>query len=176
MDKKNEKQKIECKECKQLEEKINEMALSIDKVEDEKLEVENQLKKALADYHNLLNNSEKRNEIRYFQSKKNLAETVIPSLDSLRLAILSSSELTLDEKSSSWIEGVKATLENINKAFESIGLNQFTPSKGEKFDPNKHEALATVAEGTSGEIYDLVTPGYILDNTVIRPARVVVSK
>ncbi|MBU1119752.1 nucleotide exchange factor GrpE, partial [Patescibacteria group bacterium] len=39
-----------------------------------------------------------------------------------------------------------------------------------------HEAVAMVGEGTSGEIYGLAQPGYILDNTVIRPARVVVSK
>ena len=37
----------------ELEKKIRKLALTIDEVEDEKLVVENQLKKALADYHNL---------------------------------------------------------------------------------------------------------------------------
>ncbi|HAM37174.1 TPA: nucleotide exchange factor GrpE, partial [Patescibacteria group bacterium] len=57
-----------------------------------------------------------------------------------------------------------------------FGLKQYLPEKGTKFDPNIHEAVAMVGEGTSGEIYGLAQPGYILDNTVIRPARVVVSK
>lgn len=175
-EKKELKSEVKCKQCEQYEKKLNELALTIDKVEDEKLEIENQLKKALADYHNLVNNSEKRNEIRFFQIKKNLAEAVIPSLDSLRLAIISSKDLNADEKTLSWIEGVKATLSTMERAFDAIGLKQYVPNKGDKFEPSVHEAVATVPEGNSGEIYDLVTPGYILDNTVIRPARVVVSK
>jgi ribosome-binding protein aMBF1 (putative translation factor) len=57
--KKNENKNKNLSEDK-LEKKIQELALTIDKVEDEKLEVENQLKRALADYHNLLKHSEKR--------------------------------------------------------------------------------------------------------------------
>lgn len=167
--KKEVKNKIECKECKELE-------LKLAKIIDEKLIIENQLKKALADYQNLSNNSEKRNEMRFFQTRKNLAEAVVPSLDALSLAISSSKELALDENGKSWLSGVTAIFQSLNRSFEDFGLKQYLPTKGEKFDPNIHEAVATVTEGTSGEIYDLAQPGYILDNTVIRPARVVVSK
>ena len=52
--KKENKKKIENSE--DLEKKILELAEVVDRVEDEKLEIENQLKKALADYHNLLKN------------------------------------------------------------------------------------------------------------------------
>ncbi len=167
--KKEVKNKIECKECKELE-------LKVVKLEDEKLMLENQLKKALADYHNMANNSERRNEMRFFQTRKNLAESVVPSLDALSLAISSSRELTLDENGKSWLSGITAIFQSLNRSFEDFGLKQYLPTKGEKFDPNIHEAVAMVEEGTSGEIYDLAQPGYILDNTVIRPARVVVSK
>ena len=64
---------------KDFEKKIQEMECVIDKVEDEKLEIENQLKRALADYDNLVKNSEKRDELRFFQIKKNLCEQLIPS-------------------------------------------------------------------------------------------------
>ncbi len=174
--KKNEKNKIECKECVELTKQINELALNIDKVEDEKLVIENQLKKALADYQNLSNNSERRNELRFFQTRKNLAESVIPSLDSLTLAIDASKDMNLDEKGKSWLGGITAIFQSLNRSFEDFGLKQYLPEKGTKFDPNIHEAVAMVEEGTSGEIYGLAQPGYILDNTVIRPARVVVSK
>jgi molecular chaperone GrpE len=167
--KKEVKNKIECEECKELE-------LKVVKLEDEKLIIENQLKKALADYQNLSNNSEKRNELRFFQTRKNLAESVIPSLDSLTLAIDSSKDMNLDENGKSWLSGIAAIFQSLSRSFEDFGLKQYVPEKGTKFDPNIHEAVAMVGEGTSGEIYGLAQPGYILDNTVIRPARVVVSK
>ncbi|MGI6475966.1 MAG: nucleotide exchange factor GrpE [Candidatus Dojkabacteria bacterium] len=160
----------------ELEKKIRELALTIDEVEDEKLVVENQLKKALADYHNLLKNSEKRDEMRFFQVKRKLFEDLIPSLDAVRMAIKTGEEIKFEEKSESWKEGVIAVLEKINKSMEEIGLQQYVPVKGDSFDNEIHEAIATVEEGEKGKIYDVVQPGYILDEMVIRPARVVVSK
>lgn len=174
--KKETNNKVECKECAELKNHINDLAINIDKVEDEKLIIENQLKKALADYQNLSNSSEKRNELRFFQTRKNLAESVIPSMDSLTLAIDASKDINLDENGKAWLSGIAAIFQSLSRSFEDFGLKQYLPEKGTKFDPNIHEAVAMVGEGTSGEIYGLAQPGYILDNTVIRPARVVVSK
>jgi molecular chaperone GrpE len=164
------------KEKQSLEEKVSELSVTVEKSENDKLILQNQLKKALADYQNLSNNSEKRNELKFFQMKKSLSESAIPSLDSLTLAIAASKSLNLDDSGKSWLGGIEAIFKSLNKSFEALGLRQFVPQKGDKFDPNIHEAITTVEQGNSGEIYDLVQPGYILDNTVIRPARVVVSK
>jgi molecular chaperone GrpE (heat shock protein) len=57
-----------------------------------------------------------------------------------------------------------------------MGLIKFLPKKGDKFDPDIHEAVTTVKEGKKGHIFDVLQPGYKLDNVLIRPARVVVSK
>ena len=166
---KNMKKEVENK-------RIQELALAIDKLEDEKLVIKEQMLRALADYQNLVKNSEKRNEIRYFQLKKSLSESVIPSLDALNLAIKASKQLKLDEQTRSWLDGILATIQTLEKSFSEVGIKQYLPTKGDKFDPAIHEAVAIVEDGKSGEIYDLVQPGYILDNTVIKPARVVVSK
>ena len=50
--------------------------------------------------------------------------------------------------------------------------------KGEKFDPNGHEALSTVpVEGVeSGTVVEVMQKGYRLGEQLIRPARVVVSE
>lgn len=156
--------------------KLKDLALTIDKLEDEKLVIKEQMLRALADYQNLVKSSEKRNEIRYFQLKKSLSESVIPSLDALNLAIKASKQLKLDEQTKSWLDGILATIQTLEKSFSEIGVKQYLPVEGDKFDPTIHEAVATIEGGKSGEIYDLVQPGYILDNTVIKPARVVVSK
>jgi molecular chaperone GrpE len=178
MEDKKKKQNISMQKNREeeLEKKIQELALTVDKVEDEKLVVENQLKKALADYHNLVKNSEKRDEMRFFQIRKKLFESVIPSLDAIVMAIEAGKEMEFAEKNRSWKEGVVAILEKINRSMEEIGLEQYMPEKGESFDNDMHEAVATVEEGEKGQIYDVIQPGYILDETVIRPAKVVVSK
>jgi len=173
---KQKKQNSNMQKTEELKKKIQELALTVDKVEDEKLVVENQLKKALADYHNLLKNSEKRDALRFFQIKKNLCEELIPSLDAIMMGLEVSKKIDFDEKSKSWAEGIVATLEKINKTMEEIGLEQYMPNKGEDFNNELHEAIAVVEEGEKGEIFDIVQPGYILDDTVIRPAKVVVSK
>ena len=173
---KKEGQNTKCKECENLEKQIQELALKIDKVEDEKLILTNQLKKALADYHNLADSSEKRMSIMLFQSRKRLCDSIIPTLDSLSMAIKSGKDLKLDEQTQAWMSGTDSLFSSLNKSLEEFGLKQYIPEKGERFDPNIHEAVTTIDQGNSGEIYDLIQPGYILDSTVIRPARVVVSK
>ena len=174
--KKKQKSSLQENREKELEKKIQELALTVDKVEDEKLEVENQLKKALADYHNLLKNSERRDEMRFFQIRKKLFENLIPSLDSIVMAIQTGKEMEFEEKNKSWKEGVVAILEKINRSMKEIGLEQYIPEKGDDFDNDMHEAVATVDDGEKGKIFDVLQPGYILDETVIRPAKVVVSK
>lgn len=173
---KKEEKNIQCKECEKLERQVQELALNIDKVEDEKLVLTNQLKKALADYHNLADSSEKRMGIMLFQSRKRLCDSIIPTLDSLSMAIKSSKDLKLDEQAQAWMSGTDSLFSSLNKSLEEFGLKQYIPERGDKFDPNIHEAVTTIEQGNSGEIYDLIQPGYILDSTVIRPARVVVSK
>lgn len=166
---------MEC-DYKDMVKKIQELALTIDEVEDEKQVVENQLKRALSDYHNLLTNSEKRQKISFFQMKKSLAENLLPSLDALKLAVESSKELVLDSKGKAWLEGVLATSESIEKALERIGLKIYLPEVGDIFDSSIHEALATVKGSSPGCISEVIQPGYMLDDTVIRDAKVIVTK
>lgn len=165
-----------CVECEKLNLKIAELALLVDRVEDEKLDLENQLKRALADYHNLSNDNEKREKIKFFQLKRTLSQEIVPSLDALSMAIKSSEELIVDEKTKSWLDGLLPVFEGISRSLETIGLKQYIPLKGDAFDSNIHEALAIVDGEEKGKIVDTIQPGYVLDDNVIRPARVVVSK
>ncbi len=160
----------------ELESKIQQLALTIDKVEDEKLVIMNQLKKALSDYHNLESNSNKRVSLLYMQSRKGLAEKLIPIVDDLTMAIKSKEEISFDEKTLAWSNGVMGILNNLEKSLEEIGLKKFVPQKSTKFDPSIHEALSVIEGEIPGVIFDVIQPGYVLDNNVIRPSRVVVTK
>ena len=168
--------KTETKEIEELKNSIEELALTIDKVEDEKLEIVNQLKRALADYQNLEANTQKRLTLLYMQSRKGLAEKLIPIVDDLTMAVRSKEEIKFDQQSESWANGVVEILSNLEKSLEEIGLKKYLPEKGSKFEPNIHEALSVIEGEVPGVIYDVLQPGYILDDTVIRPSRVVVTK
>ena len=177
MDKKKNKQNDNNEiSQEELENQIQELANLIDTLEDEKLEITNQLKRALADYQNLEKNTDKLTRLRFLQTKKNLAEDLIPVIDSLNIALKSRQELDLDEKTNSWVDGIVASIENLEKVMNEMGLEKFVPDKGEKFNSDIHEAVTTVQEGKKDHIFDVIQPGYRLDNVVIRPARVVVSK
>lgn len=169
-------EKTKEREIDKLRDEIQNLALTIDKVEDEKLEIINQLKRALADYQNLEANTQKRVNLLYLQSRKSLAENLIPVVDDLTMAVKSKDGINFDAKSLSWANGVVEILNNLEKSLEEIGLRKFVPEKGSKFEPSIHEALSVIEGDIPGAIYDVIQPGYILDDTVIRPSRVVVTK
>lgn len=180
-DLKNKKQniggsKVDDKKYEELKKQIESLALAIDKVEDEKLLLKNQLVKALADYQNLESSMLKRQEIKFFQMKKSLSESFMSVLDSMKLSIESEQTLKLDDKEKAWFEGVEAIFAEFERALSGIGLEIYLPKKGDMFDSTIHDALATVDGGKAGEIMEVIQPGYTLDGTVIRDAKVIVSK
>jgi molecular chaperone GrpE len=75
------------------------------------------------------------------------------------------------------IDGVELTGRELLKALEKNGVHQFTP-KGEKFDPNVHQAMFEVPNVSvpAGSIVEVVQPGYMIGERVLRPAMVGVSK
>lgn len=163
-------------EVKELEKKIQELASIIDDVEDEKQEITNQLKRVLADYQNLEKSIQKRLNLMYMQSRKSLAEKLIPLVDDITMAILAKDEIDFGEKGSSWANGVLGIFNNLEKSLEEIGVKKYVPEKDERFDPQLHEALTVIEGEKEGLIFDVIQPGYVLDDTVVRPARVVVTK
>lgn len=168
-------QKTEAK-YEEMKKQIEELALSIDKVEDEKLVIQNQLVKALADYQNLQADMEKRQKVKFFQMKKSLCEEFMSVLDAMKLSLESEKTLKLDSKEKAWFEGVENIFAEFERVLGGIGLEIYLPKKGDMFDSTIHDALATVEGGKAGEIMEVIQPGYRLDGTVIRDAKVLVSK
>jgi molecular chaperone GrpE len=76
-----------------------------------------------------------------------------------------------------WAEGIDLIHRKMLAAFESDGV-KIIEAKGKFFDPNMHEAISHEdnPEHESGQIIDVVQPGYTLGDRVIRPARVRVAR
>jgi molecular chaperone GrpE len=75
------------------------------------------------------------------------------------------------------IEGIEATERVMLKLFEKHGIRKLEPL-GEPFDPNFHEVMfeAPVPGKPAGTIIQLVDPGYVLNDRLLRPARVGIAK
>ncbi len=76
------------------------------------------------------------------------------------------------------LEGIEATERELLRGFEKNGLKAINP-EGENFDPNFHEVMfeSPAAPGQkAGAITQIIETGYILNDRLLRPARVGVAK
>ncbi len=97
----------------------------------------------------------------------------ISIVDDLERAI----ENVPEEAQIEWTEGVELVLRNLEKALELEGVSQIE-SLGKFFDPREHEALLYEENSDieDGLILNVIQQGYRLNERIIRPARVIVSK
>lgn len=75
------------------------------------------------------------------------------------------------------LEGVELTERELLKSLEKNGIRKIEPL-GEKFDPNIHQAMYEVPDASvpAGSVVQVVQPGYLIGERVLRPAMVGVSK
>jgi molecular chaperone GrpE len=110
------------------------------------------------------------------RAKAGLVRELLPVLDNLERALATA--VHDDGDSSPVVEGVRLVRADLAGVLERSGVESFDPV-GEPFDPTVHEALSTrpAPEGTHpGVVMDVVEKGYRLNDTVLRPARVIVSQ
>jgi len=99
------------------------------------------------------------------------ATAMLPVKDSLEAALASENQTVESLK-----EGVELTLRQLAAAFQNAGLAEESPL-GQKFDPNRHQAIGALeADGEPNTVLNVLQKGYLLNERVIRPAMVMVSK
>ena len=75
------------------------------------------------------------------------------------------------------LDGVELTERELLKVLEKHGVKKFEPL-GEKFDPNLHQAMYEVPDPSrpAGTVAQVVQPGYMIGDRMLRPALVGVAK
>jgi molecular chaperone GrpE len=123
-----------------------------------------------------LDNLRKRNQAELAAAHKfaveGFAESLLPVSDSLEMA------LKVDVPSVDNLkEGVQATLRQLSSAFERHKLNRIDPPAGEKFDPNRHQAISMIPSAAvpANHVVSVLQKGFLLNERVLRPAMVTVS-
>jgi molecular chaperone GrpE len=75
------------------------------------------------------------------------------------------------------LDGVELTERELHKVLEKHGIKKFEPL-GEKFDPNLHQAMLEMPDASrpAGTVAQVIQPGYMIGERVLRPALVAVSQ
>ncbi|OGE74419.1 MAG: nucleotide exchange factor GrpE [Candidatus Doudnabacteria bacterium RIFCSPLOWO2_02_FULL_42_9] len=153
------------------DEKDQQENLSLEELQEKNLELLNNWKKTAADFENFKRrNEENKKEILEF-AKELTVSKLMPSLQNLEQVLKYAPS---DETYKDWVTGLKATIMQLEKDMEELGLKKIK-TVGEQFDPTMHEAIEEV-EGEEGQIIKEIQPGFILNTKVIIPAKVAVGK
>ncbi|PVZ71991.1 nucleotide exchange factor GrpE [Pelagibaculum spongiae] len=101
--------------------------------------------------------------------------SLLPVVDSLEKALESIAED--DEANKAIREGTEMTLKMFTDSLSKFGVVQINPVS-EVFNPERHEAMAMqeVAGSEANTVLFVIQKGYLLNERLVRPARVMVAK
>lgn len=129
-----------------------------------------------AEFENYKKKTQKDKEELLRYSNESLIYELLPIIDTLEMALKHASDLN-EETEQSLIKGVENTLREFKRVLEKAGLKTIE-AIGKEFDPAFHHAMQRV-EGPELEdnfVVEEFRKGYMLNNKVLRPSYVSVSK
>lgn len=124
--------------------------------------------RALADYQNLVRQSQKEKQEFFRYALADFLQDLLPVYDNLKVSVVNLSE---EEEKSPWVAGVKYVLKQFKDILETRGVEEIK-TVGEVFDHVTMEAL----EGEGELVEKEAKAGYKLNGKVISPAKVIVKK
>lgn len=142
----------------------------------ERDELKDRLLRALADAENARKRGERdRREAEQYGGSK-LARDILPVYDNLKRAVDVADDAQR-EAAKAVFEGVELTLRELANVFSKHGIEPIAPEVGEKFDPQRHQAMfeAPLPDTKAGDIIQVMTEGFLLHDRLLRPAQVGVS-
>tara|TARA_B100000809_G_scaffold13110_2_gene11985 strand:+ start:455 stop:1075 length:621 start_codon:yes stop_codon:yes gene_type:complete len=143
----------------------------IDKVRAEAVENRDRYLRAVAELDNFRKRTVKMRAETRDDTLRDVLLQIGPMLDNFRRALGQETEDV-----ASFRQGIEIIFKQFNDILSGYGLIEIQ-ADGQPFDPNLHEALAQVpsAEHPPGTVMQEMEKGYMLNDRVVRPTRVVVS-
>ena len=175
-----EAEEIECEETsiESEQELVEPLVVEVDEISD----LKNQLLRTLADNENNRRRYEKEKEDLSVYVISNFAKEMLSVLDNLQRALEVSNKIDIENKdidnnTKNFIEGVQLTEKQLNSIFEKFKIS-IIESLNSKFDPNIHQAMFEIEnnEVDEGTILQVVQEGFKIEDRLLRPALVGVSK
>jgi molecular chaperone GrpE len=125
-----------------------------------------------ADFENYRRRVERDRDVAARQAKRELLLALVDLADGFDRALVH-----IDESPDSVAAGLYGMQRRLSSLLEAEGVKSFE-SVGQRFDPTRHEAMATVRDfdGAPGTVVDEAGRGYLWNDELLRPARVRVAE
>jgi molecular chaperone GrpE len=116
------------------------------------------------------------NDARAYAIQK-FARDLLDAADNLSRALQFAPKDAADASVSNFVMGVEMTEKALQTAFERNGLKRVEPARGDRFDPNLHQAMMEQAadDVAPGCVITVMQAGYELFGRIVRPALVAVT-
>lgn len=172
---------IDSQQKTQTEQFISELITArsdIRRIEGEKQELYDLLQKRQADFDNFRKRTERERGETFNRIVKDVIISLLPTIDNLERALMVKEKIEAGEnlEFQNFLHGVELIFIQLNDALANLGVKPI-PTVGEKFDPHIHEAVVTEESDqyAPDTVIQELRRGYIIGETLIRPAMVKVS-
>ena len=146
-----------------MDENTNNTLLEIDILKAQITDLDNNWKRALADYKNLVERTNKEKKDFYEFANSSLLSSLLPVFDSLEML----GKYNQDQ-------GLQLTIKQFKQVLLDEGLKEIE-TLGKEYDVNEMEAVEMV-EGEDGKVVEELSKGFLFKGKLLRPARVKVGK
>jgi molecular chaperone GrpE len=165
------------KEKKKKEDKgkeVEELKKKLEEKEKEAKENYDRLLRTAADFENYKKRAAREKEDWTKFANEDLIKGILPFIDNLERAVNHAQKV---QDTGVLIEGIRLTLQQLLQALNKFGLSSFE-SIGKPFDPAMHEAMLVVEtdKHEPNQVVEEFQKGYFLNDRLLRPATVSVSK
>lgn len=150
---------------------------AFDTLEAENRQLKDQMLRIAADAENTKRRTEREsNDARAYAIQK-FARDLLGVADNLSRALQHAPREDADPAVKNLVVGLDMTEKELIGAFERNGLKRVEPARGEKFDPNLHQAMMEqpADDVAGGSVLQVMQAGYELMGRIVRPAMVIVA-
>ena len=136
-----------------------------------------QLLRTKAEMENLRRRNERDVENARKYALENFVKELLPVRDSLEMGLAAVNDTGDNEKVAKLREGKELTLKMLTSVFEKFGVTEINPLD-QPFNPEWHQAMSMLEskEKAPNTVLNVMQKGYLLNERLVRPAMVVVSK
>ena len=153
-----------------MHEEVENKELDVDELARERDELVDVVQRLQAEFANYKKRVAREQEALVSRAHEGLVKQLLPVLDDLGRAL----EAAEHHEEAKLEEGVRLVHRQLADVLDKEGLAEI-PTDG-RFDPNVHEALLSQpSDEPPGSVLEVIQPGYMLGDRVLRPARVVVA-
>lgn len=144
-------------------------------LQQERAQLEDQLRRTLADAANMRRRAQKEAEDARRRIVEGFAQELLPVVDNFELALQANAQAAAPDVDA-LVQGITMVRTMLLSVLERHGLQEIA-ALGRTFDPAQHEAVAVepTAAAPEGQVVRVLMKGYLIGDRVVRHAKVVVA-